>query len=71
MGTKQSIGYHYKIIHDPDETWGRNSCFRFCEIVTLLKDGYLTEGTKFDVRGRIYVVVNIRGNQTLKRIGGC
>ena len=63
------VGFIYKIIHDPDESWGRNSCFRFGEVRRLLKNGYLTEGTKFEVRDRIYVVVKLRGFLTLKKIG--
>ena len=69
MQTNLYYGYIYKIIHDPDESWGRNSCFRYCEVVDLLKNGYLTEGTKFEVRERIYVVVKLRGKLTLKKIG--
>ena len=64
------IGYMFKVICDPDETWSNNSCFRYLEIVDMLRDGFLTEGTKFSANGRIYVVVNIRGRLKLKMIGG-
>jgi len=60
----------FKVICDPDETWSNNSCFRYLEIVDMLRDGFLTEGTKFIANGRIYVVVNIRGRLKLKMIGG-
>ena len=68
--THQNIGYTFKIIHDPDETWGKNSCFRYLEVVDMLRDGFLTDGTKFIANGRIYVVVKIRGRLKLKMIGG-
>ena len=68
--TYQNVGYIFKIICDPDETWGHNSCFRYLEIVDMLNDGFLTEGTKFIANGKIYVVVKIRGRLKLKMIGG-
>ena len=64
------IGHMFKMICDPDKTWSNNSCFRYLEIVDMLRDGFLTEGTKFSANGRIYVVVKIRGSLKLKMIGG-
>ncbi len=63
------MGKNYRIVHDPDKSWGRNSCFRYYEVVTMLQNGFLTEGTKFEAFGRTYVVVSIRKRLSLKKIG--
>ena len=64
-----SIGKNYRIIHDPEGTWGFDPCFRYYEVVQMLGDGFLEEGTKFEAFGRVYVVVEIRERLYLKKIG--
>ena len=49
----------YKLIYDPDNSWGFNSHFVKEEINCMLQFGYLCRGTKFQhqVSGRIYTVI--------------
>ena len=44
-----SVG-EYKIVKDPDETWGYNSCLNEVEIRTLNSYGHLSVGTIFEHR---------------------
>ncbi len=63
------MGKNYRIVHDPDELWGEDPCFRYYEVVAMLQNGFLSEGTKFEAFGRTYVVVSIRKRLCLKKIG--
>ena len=61
---------NYRIINDPDDSWGSNPCFGYHAIVQMLRDGYLAEGTKIEAFGRFtFVVVELRENFYLKKIG--
>ena len=67
---RQSVGYTYRVVHDPWDSFGDCSCFKYYEVLDMLHSKFLAEGTKFDREGTIFVVVCLRGRLTLKRIGG-
>ena len=60
MAHYQSIRKNYRITNPDNETWGFNPCFSYYEIVGMLRNGYLSEGTKLEAFDRIFVVVEIR-----------
>lgn len=65
-----SVKKNYRIINDPDDSWGLNPCFGYHAIVQMLKDGYLVEGTKIEAFEKYtYVVVELRDKSYLKKIG--
>ena len=59
----------YQILYCPENSFGDNSCYRHSDFMDMLRSGFLYEGTKVECRGKVGVVVKIRGDYKLKRIG--
>jgi len=59
-------GTPWRIINDPDETWGENTHLNLCDIRELIRMGYLRLGTRFqNVRNSGIIEITLNG---IKRV---